>query len=171
MTYQSRDTSYQVISTILHGEVNDCYTARPEGSADGREYTLVVIKDHETVKTLMEVRSDIHLPHDGGEGRDSVIVDSFTNGGVYVIVFPYRQERPLDRFFVGEAYTLQRCEDICTNLMLTMNARELRHFFALRCCNRAQWEIRELADRMLKMCMEECPAIFQYAGPGCVAGQ
>ena len=119
MTYQSRDTSYQVISTILHGEVNDCYIARPEGSSDGREYTLVVIKDHETVKTLMEVRSDIHLPHDGGEGHDSVIVDSFTNGGVYVIVFPYRQERPLDRFFVGEAYTLQRCEDICTNLMLT----------------------------------------------------
>ena len=36
-----------------------------------------------------------------------------------------------------------------TKIVLTMNARELRHFFALRCCNRAQWEIRDMACRML----------------------
>lgn len=58
-----------------------------------------------------------------------------------------------------------------TQLILTMNARELRHFFSLRCCNRAQWEIRELADRMLDTCKEECPIIFEDAGPGCVRGQ
>ncbi len=58
-----------------------------------------------------------------------------------------------------------------TELILTMNARELRHFFSLRCCNRAQWEIRELADRMLDTCKEECPIIFEDAGPGCVRGQ
>lgn len=39
-----------------------------------------------------------------------------------------------------------------TNIVMTMNARELRHFFGLRCCNRAQWEIREMADRMLEIC-------------------
>lgn len=59
-------------------------------------------------------------------------------------------------------------EGTCTRLILTMNARELRHFFSLRCCNRAQWEIRELADRMLKICKQECPAAFEDAGPGCV---
>ena len=36
-----------------------------------------------------------------------------------------------------------------TNITITMNARELLHFFSLRCCNRAQWEIREMADQML----------------------
>lgn len=61
-------------------------------------------------------------------------------------------------------------EGTCTRLILTMNARELRHFFSLRCCNRAQWEIRQLADRMLEICKEECPATFQDAGPGCVRG-
>lgn len=55
-----------------------------------------------------------------------------------------------------------------THITFTMNARELRHFFYLRCCNRAQWEIRELADKMLALCKEKCPVIFENAGPGCV---
>lgn len=57
-----------------------------------------------------------------------------------------------------------------TKLVMTMNARELLHFFSLRTCNRAQWEIREMADKMLKICMKLAPEIFQYAGPGCVTG-
>ena len=57
-----------------------------------------------------------------------------------------------------------------TNITITMNARELRHFFRLRCCNRAQWEIREMADRMLELCQEVSPAIFAGAGASCVCG-
>jgi thymidylate synthase (FAD) len=55
-------------------------------------------------------------------------------------------------------------------MMLTMNARSLRNFFRLRCCNRAQWEIRELAWQMLALCREKCPVLFAYAGPACVNG-
>lgn len=55
-----------------------------------------------------------------------------------------------------------------TALTFTMNARELRAFFALRCCNRAQWEIRQLADKMLQLCKGVAPALFEHAGPGCV---
>ena len=57
-----------------------------------------------------------------------------------------------------------------TNITITMNARELRHFFELRCCNRAQWEIREMADQMLEICREVSPAIFADAGAACVRG-
>jgi len=57
-----------------------------------------------------------------------------------------------------------------TNITITMNARELLHFFSLRCCNRAQWEIREMADEMLALCMEVSPIIFSKAGPPCVRG-
>ena len=57
-----------------------------------------------------------------------------------------------------------------TKMMLTMNARSLRNFFRLRCCNRAQWEIRELAWQMLALCREKCPVLFAYAGPACVHG-
>ena len=64
------------------------------------------------------------------------------------------------RYFTPQAIT--------TELVMTMNARELRHFFSLRCCNRAQWEIRRLADEMLKLCKQAAPELFRGAGPGCV---
>ena len=54
-----------------------------------------------------------------------------------------------------------------TNIVVTMNARELRHFFRLRCCERAQWEIREMADKMLELCEEVAPVIFADAGASC----
>ena len=55
-----------------------------------------------------------------------------------------------------------------TKIAMTMNARELRHFFALRCCLRSQWEIRELANRILKICKSIAPSLFRNAGPSCV---
>lgn len=54
-----------------------------------------------------------------------------------------------------------------TNIVVTMNARELLHFFSLRMCNKAQWEIQELAFEMYKLCNEVVPEIFEYAGPPC----
>lgn len=57
---------------------------------------------------------------------------------------------------------------VTTTLMMTMNARELLHFFSMRTCNRAQWEIRAMADEMLRMCRKVVPEIFGNAGPGCV---
>ena len=57
-----------------------------------------------------------------------------------------------------------------THITMTMNARELLHFFSLRCCNRAQWEIRDMARQMLKLCKQAAPVIFENAGSGCVAG-
>ena len=57
-----------------------------------------------------------------------------------------------------------------TKLGMTMNARELLHFFELRCCNCAQWEIREMAWLMLAECRKVAPKVFAQAGPGCVRG-
>ncbi len=57
-----------------------------------------------------------------------------------------------------------------TKIIVTMNARELLHFFELRCCERAQWEIREMATQMLKLLKGVAPIIFKEAGPGCVSG-
>ena len=58
-----------------------------------------------------------------------------------------------------------------TRLLVTMNARELMHFFELRCCNRAQWEIREMAWQMLAECRKAAPALFEHAGPACLTGR
>ena len=59
----------------------------------------------------------------------------------------------------------------CTTKMIcTMNARELRSFFAHRCCSRAQWEIRDLANKMLCEVLAVAPDLFKKAGPGCLSG-
>ena len=57
-----------------------------------------------------------------------------------------------------------------TKIVITMNIRELLHFLSLRCCNRAQWEIRELANRMLELVRPTAPYIFMDAGAPCVRG-
>lgn len=55
-----------------------------------------------------------------------------------------------------------------TKIIVTMNARELLHFFRQRCCNRAQWEIRRMAEKMLKLVRKAAPTIFLKAGPACL---
>ena len=57
-----------------------------------------------------------------------------------------------------------------TKIVITMNVRELLHFFSLRCCNRAQWEIRDMAHRMLELARPTAPFIFLDAGAPCVGG-
>mgnify|MGYP002609907669 FL=1 len=61
-------------------------------------------------------------------------------------------------------------EACCTRMIVTMNARELNHFFNLRCCNRASREIREVAEEMLKLVYPVAPHLFKSAGPSCVCG-
>ena len=56
---------------------------------------------------------------------------------------------------------------IKTNLMVSYNARSLLHFLKIRCCLRAQWEIREIANQMLAAVRKVAPVIFEKAGPGC----
>lgn len=55
-----------------------------------------------------------------------------------------------------------------TKIVVTMNARTLLHFFQLRCCVRAQWEIRNLANAMLAEVKKAAPLLFKKAGPTCV---
>ena len=57
-----------------------------------------------------------------------------------------------------------------TKMIVTMNARELSHFFSLRCCNRAQWEIRDVAWQMFEAVAKVAPNLFRDCGPGCCRG-
>jgi len=58
-----------------------------------------------------------------------------------------------------------------TKIVVSMNARELLHFFRVRCCNRAQWEIRAMATDMLSLVKGAAPVLFKDSGPGCVKGK
>lgn len=57
-----------------------------------------------------------------------------------------------------------------TRIVMTANARSLKNFFRLRCCNRAQWEIRALAEEMYRLCYTAAPTLFTNCGPACVDG-
>lgn len=57
-----------------------------------------------------------------------------------------------------------------TKIVVTMNVRSLFNFFSHRCCNRAQWEIRELACEMFRLCYAVAPSVFRNAGPSCCTG-
>ena len=78
-------------------------------------------------------------------------------------------EKTAEKMAIEDArYVLPNaCE---TKMMVTMNARELLHFFGLRCCNRAQSEIQDLADLMLHEVKQVCPILFANAGAPCVSG-
>lgn len=56
-----------------------------------------------------------------------------------------------------------------TKVVATFNARSLLNFFKLRCCERAQWEIRILANQMLELVQDVAPNLFKNAGPSCVS--
>jgi len=82
--------------------------------------------------------------------------------GIYQQLLDYNIEAEDARYILPQAVT--------TKIIITANARELLHIFKLRCCNRAQWEIRELAMNMLKEVKSIAPTIFENAGPPCVLG-
>ena len=113
MTFESQNANYTVVSTLFSGEANCCYMARLSDDMNGRSFTIVAVKDHDVIRTLMEASSRIR------NLEESQLVDAFTYGNDFVLVFPYRQERPLDRFFVGESMSLSQVEEIGTNLLLT----------------------------------------------------
>lgn len=54
-----------------------------------------------------------------------------------------------------------------TKIVVTMNCRELLYFFKQRSCVRAQWEIKNLADKMLEICKDKLPSVFSEAGAKC----
>jgi thymidylate synthase (FAD) len=59
-------------------------------------------------------------------------------------------------------------QSLATRLIMTMNVRELFHFFRHRCCTRAQWEIRTMAEEMLRQLKVIAPTLFKNAGPACL---
>lgn len=73
----------------------------------------------------------------------------------------------LDQGIAGEDARYLLPNGCDTNIVVTMNARALHNFFELRCCTRAQWEIRNVAWAMLNLVKDAYPVIFENAGPAC----
>ncbi len=113
MIFASSKSQYTVLAVISRGEINDCYIARREGSTDGSQYTLLLIKDHSTIKLFLEMYRRAEI------GGDSPLIDCFSVENDYVLVYPYRSERPIDSFYIGDSMTVTECESVCINLIMS----------------------------------------------------
>lgn len=120
--------------------------------------------------------TDLHdifeIPFPILDGTDNVF-DGYMNAleevaGAYENLVASLQESGFSKTEAAENARYILPGSMKTNLVMTMNARELMHFFELRCCNRAQEEIRTLAWTILRLLEEKFPAIFSNCGPNCL---
>ena len=123
MVFTSRKSQYTVVAVISQGDVNDCYIARREGSSDGSQYTLILIKDHSTIKIFLEMYMKAEIR------GENPLIDGFSVENDYVLVYPYRPERPLKDFYVGDALSVSECESICINLIMSCISSNLPYPF------------------------------------------
>ena len=113
MIFESARQRLSVVKESFKSEVNDVYICRDLRSSAQSLYTVIVLHDHTHVKQLLTVIQDY------SGGADDRIVDTFTYRGEFIMVFPYQHERPLDMFYMGDAYPLARCEDIALNILVS----------------------------------------------------
>ena len=127
------------------------------------------------------VQSQRYVSYENGFGY--IIPDSISSLGEEAVKKYHTQMQTIEKWYTEWQTMLGKGEksnedarfvlpNACeTRILLTMNVRELRHFFSLRMCNRAQWEIRNMAKEMFRLCFETAPSLFKNAGPACLRGK
>ncbi len=112
MIYQSQNMRLKTVRLIVRNEINEIQVCENlNDSARGR-YVVILVKDHDVLKRFIELNEQAQ------EVQERVLVDCFSCEGQYLIVYPYKNERPLERFYVGTAMSLAQSEEVCINLII-----------------------------------------------------
>ena len=141
---------------------------------DDVEYTAAAIFDKaikDIQKTYIALRDDLYDQYICGWLKEHKKNKIIFQGDITNFKNTHKKE--------ANIFLKKACEDAryilpnaaTTKIICTFNIRSLWNFFKHRLCNRAQWEIREVAEEMLKLCIEVAPTLFQKCGPSCVHGQ
>ena len=119
-------------------------------------------------KSLNKAYSDImHTLANQYEALQSILADNVTKDLIASGMDEKKARQAAEKIANEDARFI--LPNACTTkIVVTMNARTLFNFFAHRCCNRAQWEIRAVAEEMYKLVYAVAPKIFANAGPSCV---
>lgn len=113
MIYNAGEKKLNCIRKVLENEVGEVWIAQNTGEDVKGEYdTLIIVKDHETVKRLMKVWEESLR-----EGRESC-GQMPAGREEFCIVYPYKKERPLHKFYGSESRSGKECEQICINLLV-----------------------------------------------------
>lgn len=151
-----RIASYSVQSQRYVAEKNFEYVLPPEIEAEpnAKEVFLENMKkSHEDYLKIAEILSEKYVKEYLADGLEE----------------KQAKQKAQKRAIEDARFVLPNACD--TKMVATFNARSLQNFFKHRCCNRAQWEIRELATEMLKLVKEVAPNLFKKSGPPCVYGK
>lgn len=138
----SRATSHQMVRHRIAS-----YSQKSQRYVDEEQFEYIIPQTILANESCFKVYEDFM-------GYSQAVYDAFLESGI-----PAEDAR----FILPNA-----CE---TKIVVTMNARSLLHFFEERCCSRAQWEIRKMANLMLEICKEVAPNLFANAGASCVRGK
>lgn len=174
----SRACSHQLVRHRIAS-----YSQQSQRYVDGNKFEYVTPPSIEKSKKAKSLYEDVlqSCATAYSEIRDSLVVsyieeykDIKLNGSNEEIISEFKKEnKALCNDFIKKANEDARfiLPNACTTKVIcTFNVRSLIHFFELRCCNRAQWEIREVAYQMLMLCREVAPTLFKDAGPSCLSG-
>lgn len=142
-----RIASYSVKSQRYVNETQFAYVTPPEIENNEEVKKIYISTMEELQQKYEEIASHLKKAH-MEKGIDEKAAEKLANEDA--------------RFVLPNA-----CE---TKIIVTFNARSLFNFFNHRCCERAQWEIRALADEMLRLVKEVAPTLFKKSGPPCVSG-
>lgn len=151
-----RIASYSVQSQRYVAEKNFEYVLPPEIEAEPKAKEVFLEnmkKSHEDYLKIAEILSEKYVKEYIADGLDE----------------KQAKQKAQKRAIEDARFVLPNACD--TKMVATFNARSLQNFFKHRCCNRAQWEIRELATEMLKAVKEVAPNLFKKSGPPCVYGK
>ncbi len=151
-----RMASFSVKSQRYVREGSFEYITPPEIAAEPEAlaiYEEIMAEDQKRYDRLTDILKTKHKAAFIAEGKDEKTADRLA------------EKKAIEdaRFVLPNS-----CE---TQMVMTMNARSLMNFFKVRCCRRAQWEIREVADQMLALVSAVAPNLFKNAGPACVKGR
>lgn len=111
MIYRSDRLTLRSVMDVFQGEINDVMICEEIYGSRECYYTLLAVKNHETVKKLLRIMKQ-------SEKGESCCVDMFSSDNCFCMVFPYVKERKLSEFYMAKAMPLALCEEICLNLLL-----------------------------------------------------
>lgn len=150
-----RMASYSVKSQRYVKEGSFEFVTPPEIQLEGEAleiYNNSMVQAQQAYDKIAEILTEKHKKSFIAEGKDEKTATRLAS----------KKAIEDARFVLPNA-----CE---TKMVVTMNARSLHNFFRHRCCNRAQWEIRDVANQMLALVSEVAPQLFKKAGPPCLNG-
>ncbi len=119
MIYQSQKMRLKCIRVIEKTPANDIMVCQDLNSAEESLYTVLAVYDHELVRRFLVVYEKSEYK------ADASCIDSFSDQGVFLIVYPYFRERSLQDFYMGRSYSLNECEEVCINTILACIAAEI----------------------------------------------